>query len=154
GSQSDQMVREGLMLARMRHENVVSVYGADLIDGVAGIWMELVHGETLDRIIRKTGPLSPKEAASVGADVARALGAVHASGLLHCDIKAQNVVRETSGRVVLMDMGARRLVPELRDMDQQLADVAGTPRYMAPELFAAGATPTKETDIYSLGILL
>jgi SagB-type dehydrogenase family enzyme len=104
--------------------------------------------------VKKTGPLSAREAASVAADVARALGAVHASGLLHCDIKAQNVVRETSGRVVLMDMGASRLVPELRDMDQPLADVAGTPRYMAPELFATGATPTKESDIYSLGILI
>jgi SagB-type dehydrogenase family enzyme len=153
-SNPDSVIQEGRMLARVRHENVVSVYGADVIDGVAGIWMELVHGETLDRIVRKTGPLGAREAASVGADVARALGAVHASGLLHCDIKAQNVVRETSGRVVLMDMGASRLVPELRDMDQQLTDVAGTPRYMAPELFAAGATPTKESDIYSLGILL
>jgi SagB-type dehydrogenase family enzyme len=153
-SNPDSVMQEGRMLARVRHENVVSVYGADVIDGVAGIWMELVHGETLDRIVKKTGPLSAREAASVGADVARALGAVHASGLLHCDIKAQNVVRETSGRVVLMDMGASRLVPELRDMDQQLTDVAGTPRYMAPELFAAGATPTKESDIYSLGILI
>ena len=153
-SNPDSFMQEGRMLARVRHENVVSVYGADLIDGVAGIWMELVHGETLDRIIRKTGPLSAKEAASVGADVARALAAVHAAGLLHCDIKAQNVVRESSGRVVLMDMGASRLVPELRDLDQQLTDVAGTPRYMAPELFSVGATPTKATDVYSLGILI
>ena len=153
-SNPDSVMQEGRMLARVRHEHVVSVYGADVIDGVAGIWMELVHGETLDRIVKKTGALSAREAASVGADVARALGAVHASGLLHCDIKAQNVVRETSGRVVLMDMGASRLVPELRDMDQQLTDVAGTPRYMAPELFIAGATPTKESDIYSLGVLI
>lgn len=150
----DTVIQEGRMLARVRHENVVTVYGADVIDGVAGIWMELVHGETLDRIIRKSGALPAKEAASVGADIAMALGAVHAAGLLHCDVKAQNVVRETSGRVVLMDLGASRLVPELRDMDQQISDVAGTPRYMAPELFASGAMPTKESDIYSLGILI
>jgi len=150
----DSVMQEGRMLARVRHENVVTVYGADVIDGVAGIWMELVHGETLDRIVRKNGALPPREAASVGADVALALAAVHAAGLLHCDVKAQNVVRETSGRVVLMDLGASRLVPELRDMDQQISDVAGTPRYMAPELFATGATPTKESDIYSLGILI
>lgn len=150
----DTVMQEGRMLARVRHENVVTVYGADVIDGVAGIWMELVHGETLDRIIRKSGALPPKEAASVGADVALALSAVHAAGLLHCDVKAQNVVRETSGRVVLMDLGAGRLVPELRDMDQQISDVAGTPRYMAPELFVPGAMPTKESDIYSLGILI
>lgn len=150
----DTVIQEGRMLARVRHENVVTVYGADVIDAVAGIWMELVHGETLDRIIRKNGALPPREAASIGADVALALGAVHAAGLLHCDVKAQNVVRETSGRVVLMDLGASRLVPELRDMDQTISDVAGTPRYMAPELFVTGATPTKESDIYSLGILI
>ena len=150
----DSVIQEGRMLARVRHENVVAVYGADVIDGVAGIWMELVHGERLDRIIRNSGPMPPREAAAIGADVARALGAVHASGLLHCDVKAQNVVRETSGRVVLMDFGAGRLVPELRDMDQPIADVAGTPRYMPPELFVSGAAATTTADIYSLGVLV
>ena len=81
--------------------------------------------------------MSAREAAAVGVDVAQALAAVHAAGLLHCDVKAQNVVRESGGRVVLMDLGAGRLAPEARDGDQ-LSDVAGTPRYMAPELFAAG----------------
>lgn len=152
-SNPDSVMQEGRMLARVRHENVVSVYGADVIDGVAGIWMELVHGQTLDHIVKKSGPFNAREAAAIGADVARALGAVHAAGLLHCDVKAQNVVRENTGRVVLMDLGAGRLVPELRDTDQ-LSDVAGTPRYMAPELFAAGATATKASDIYSLGVLI
>lgn len=152
-SDPDQVMQEGRMLARVRHENVVSVYGADVIDGVAGIWMELIHGETLDSIVKKSGPLPAREAAAVGADIARALGAVHAAGLLHCDVKAQNVVRENSGRVVLMDLGAGRLVPEARD-DDRLSDVAGTPRYMAPELFTAGATATKTSDIYSLGVLM
>jgi serine/threonine-protein kinase len=149
----DSVMQEGRMLARVRHENVVTVYGADVIDGVAGIWMELIHGQTLDAIVKKTGPLAPQEAALVGADVARALGAVHAAGLLHCDVKAQNVVRENGGRVVLMDLGAGRLAPEARDSDQ-LSDVAGTPRYMAPELFVAGADATRATDIYSLGVLI
>ena len=152
-SNPDSVMQEGRMLARVRHENVVAIYGADLIDGVAGIWMELVHGQTLDQIVKKSGPFKAREAAAIGADVARALGAVHAAGLLHCDVKAQNVVRESTGRVVLMDLGAGRLVPELRD-DDSLSDVAGTPRYMAPELFAAGAMATKASDIYSLGVLI
>lgn len=149
----DAVMQEGRMLARVRHENVVTVYGADVIDGVAGIWMEMVHGETLDQIVRKQGPMPARDAAAAGADIARALGAIHGAGLLHCDVKAQNVVRETGGRVVLMDLGAGRLVPEARDTDH-LSDVAGTPRYMAPELFVAGAMPTKATDVYSLGVLL
>jgi serine/threonine protein kinase len=97
--------------------------------------------------------LSAREAAAVGIDIARALSAVHAAGLLHCDVKAQNVVRESGGRVVLMDFGAGRLAPEMRDEDQ-IFDVAGTPRYMAPELFAPGASATRQSDIYSLGVLV
>jgi serine/threonine-protein kinase len=149
----DAVMQEGRMLARMRHENVVTVYGADVLDGVAGIWMELVHGRTVDNVIKGEGPMSAREAAAVGVDIARALTAVHTAGLLHCDVKAQNVVRESGGRVVLMDFGAGRLVPEARDSDD-LSDVAGTPRYMAPELFEAGATATRASDIYSFGVLL
>jgi serine/threonine protein kinase len=152
-SDPEQVMQEGRMLARVRHENVVTVYGADVIDGVAGIWMELVHGKTLDSIVKAAGPLPAREAAAIGADVARALSAVHAAALVHCDVKAQNVVRENSGRVVLMDLGAGRLAPEARDTDQ-LSDVAGTPRYMAPELFTAGSSATKAVDIYSLGVLV
>lgn len=149
----DAVIQEGRMLARMRHENVVSVYGADVLDGVAGIWMELVHGRTLDNIVKDSGPLAAREAAAVGADIAEALATVHAAGLLHCDVKAQNVVRENGGRVVLMDLGAGRLAPEMHDGDQ-VSDVAGTPRYMAPELFQAGAVATRAGDIYSFGVLL
>ena len=152
-SDPDSVMQEGRMLARVRHEHVVTVYGADVVDGVAGLWMELVHGETLEHLVKARGPMSAIEAATLGADVAAALGAVHAAGLLHCDIKAQNVVQESGGRVVLMDLGAGRVVPEAQDSDQ-LSDVAGTPRYMAPELFHAGATSTKSTDIYSFGVML
>jgi TolB-like protein/Tfp pilus assembly protein PilF len=152
-SNPDAVIHEGRMLARVRHENVVVVYGADVLDGVAGIWMELVHGRTLDNLVKGQGPMPGREAAKVGADIARALAAVHAAGLLHCDVKAQNVVYESGGRVVLMDLSAGRLVPEARDTDD-LSDVAGTPRYMAPELFEVGATATRATDIYSFGVLL
>ena len=124
-SDPGKVMQEGRMLARIRHENVVSVYGADVVDGVAGIWMELVHGKTLDSIIKASGPLPAREAAAVGADVARALGAVHAAGLLHCDVKAQNVVRESGGRVVLMDFGAGRLVPEALDDGEPIGGRGG-----------------------------
>jgi TolB-like protein/Tfp pilus assembly protein PilF len=103
--------------------------------------------------VRKQGPMSPRDAAVIGVDIAKAIGAVHAAGLLHCDIKAQNVVRETTGRVVLMDFGAGRLAPEAHDGDQ-LSDVAGTPRYMAPELFHSYSKATRGTDLYSFGVLL
>jgi serine/threonine-protein kinase len=145
------VMREGRMLARVRHENVVSVYGADVMGGVAGLWMEFVHGQTIDQIVRAHGPLSAREAANVGLHVARALGAIHAAHLLHCDVKAQNVVREATGRVVLMDLGAGRPLPE---DEESGAEVTGTPLYMAPELFQAGAMATSATDVYALGVLL
>ena len=147
------VMQEGRMLARMRHENVVTIYGADVSDGVAGIWMELVHGRTLDSLIKTEGPMAAREAAAVGLDVARALGAVHAAGIIHCDVKAQNVVRESTGRVVLMDLGAGRVAADYHDSDT-VSDVAGTPRYMAPELFKSGSKATKLTDIYSFGVLM
>lgn len=152
-SDPEAVMQEGRMLARIRHENVVTVHGADVVDGIAGIWMEFVHGQTLDQIVKERGPMGPMEAAAIGVDVARALAAIHGAQLLHCDVKAQNVVREASGRVVLMDMGAGRVMPAARD-DDQLSDVAGTPRYMAPELFVTGATTTAATDVYSVGVLL
>ena len=152
-SDPEAVMQEGRMLARVRHENVVTVYGADVVDGVAGLWMELIHGETLEHHVKTRGAMTAVEAATLSADVAEALGAVHSAGLLHCDIKAQNVVKESGGRVVLMDLGAGRVVPEAQDSDQ-LSDVAGTPRYMAPELFHGGATATRSTDVYSFGVML
>ena len=147
------VMQEGRMLARIRHEHVVTVYGADVYDGVAGIWMELVHGHTLDSVIKAEGPMSAREAAAVGVDVARALGAVHAAGVLHCDIKAQNVVRESSGRVVLTDLSAGRVAADYHDSDT-VSDVTGTPLYMAPELFRSGSKATTATDIYSFGVMM
>jgi serine/threonine protein kinase len=147
-------MQEGRMLARVRHENVVTVHGADVIDGVAGIWMELVHGETLDHLVKNGGPMPAHEAAAVSADIARALGAVHAAALLHCDVKAQNVVRETSGRVVLMDLGAGRLAPEARDLDQPSPTSPAHRATWRRSCLPTGAAATKATDIYSLGVLI
>ena len=68
----DAVMQEGRMLARMRHENVVTVYGADVLDGVAGIWMELVHGRTLDNIVKDTGAAAARaRRRRSGADIAR-----------------------------------------------------------------------------------
>ena len=143
---------EGRKLARVRHPNVVTVYGADVLEGIAGIWMEFVEGRRLDELVGDQGPLSAAEAAVIGLQVAAALSAVHAAGLVHRDVKAQNVMREQGGRIVLMDLGASlNAAPETApDPDP---DVIGTPFYMAPELFDQG-TATRETDIYSLGVLL
>lgn len=142
-------IDEARLLARVRHPNVLTVYGAECIDGRIGIWSELVEGQTLDEIVKAHGPLPPDEVASIGIDICRALAAVHDAGFVHRDVKAQNVMREVGGRIVLMDFGTVH--------DTALAAngalPAGTPLYLAPEIFA-GAQPSAATDQYALAVLL
>ncbi len=140
-------IGEGRLLARIRHPNVVTVYGADEIAGIAGIWMEFVHGKTIKALIETQGVFGGHEAALAGSVVCRALAAVHQAGLLHQDIKAQNVMRERGGRLVLMDFGAGVLTG-----DSNMPS-GGTPIYMAPELFA-GAAASAHSDLYAVGVLL
>jgi eukaryotic-like serine/threonine-protein kinase len=143
-------LKEARMLARVRHRNVVKVYGADDRDGRFGLWMELVSGRTLAQALATHGPLGAHEAGHIGVELCHALAAVHGMGLLHRDIKASNVMRENGGRILLMDFGAGRPVPT---SDAKVVDVAGTPLYLAPELFL-GEKPSPASDIYSLGVLL
>ncbi|HJS75646.1 MAG TPA: serine/threonine-protein kinase, partial [Vicinamibacteria bacterium] len=146
-----QLLIEGQNLARLRHENVVSVYGADEHDERIGIWMELVEGRTLSDAVLTQGPYSATEATQIGIELCRALAAVHRKNLVHADIKAQNVKREDGGRIVLMDFSSSRRSDVAQGNPD--SDPAGTPLYMAPELWESGS-PTVESDIYSLGVLL
>ena len=141
---------EARLLARVRHPNVVTIHGADRIDGRIGLWMDLIDGETLERRLEEEGTLSATEAAAVGLDICAALSAVHAAGLLHRDVKTQNVMRERGGRIVLMDFSAGHPLPTDAASPVPLA---GTPLFMAPELFH-GAGPTPGSDVYSLGVVL
>lgn len=148
---SDHLLNEARVLARIRHPNVVSVHGADAVEGLVGIWMEFVAGHTLSDVLARQGPFSAREAAAIGVDVSRALAAVHQAGFVHGDVKARNVMREEGGRTVLMDFGAGRTVGRA---DEGHADrAAGTPVYLAPEVFG-GARQSPSSDIYSLGVLL
>ena len=142
------MLEEGRRLARVQHPNVATIYGADEAQGYVGLWMELVQGQTLEQRLDQTGAFPPGDVARIGADICRAMSAVHEAGLLHRDIKAHNVMLSDGGRVVLMDFGTGR---ELDDLS--LGRVAGTPLYLAPEIFR-GAAATVQTDVYSAGVLL
>jgi serine/threonine protein kinase len=145
-------LREARALARIRHPNVVTVYGVDQHEGRIGIWMEYIRGRTLDALLRDHGPLAAREAALVGLDLCSALSAVHGLGLLHRDIKAKNVMREEGGRIVLMDFG---LSLDLRDRNPGALELemCGTPQYMSPELLR-GEKASVQSDIYALGVLL
>jgi serine/threonine protein kinase/Flp pilus assembly protein TadD len=140
------MLREARALASVRHPNIVPVYGIDRHNGRVGFWTDFVHGKTLSVLVTEQGTFGAREAALIGLDVARALSAVHRAGLLHRDIKAENVMREQGGRILLMDFG-------LSSLEQLQTNIAGTPSYMAPELFQGGQS-TVATDIYAMGVML
>ena len=145
-SEAQALLREARALARVRHPNVVPVYGVATHDRRVGFWSDFVHGKTLSALLAAEGPFGPREAALIGIDLCKAVSAVHGAGLLHRDIKTGNVMREAGGRILLMDFG----LTHAHDAGQHLS---GTPVYMAPELLA-GDSATIATDIYALGILL
>ena len=140
------LLREARALASVQHPNIVHVYGIDRHEGRVGFWTDFVHGKTLAALVRGQGAFGHREAALMGLDVARALSAVHRTGILHRDIKADNVMREEGGRILLMDFG-------LSTLPQRQGSLSGTPNYMAPELFQGGAA-TVASDIYAMGVLL
>jgi eukaryotic-like serine/threonine-protein kinase len=145
------VVDEGHLMARVRHPNVVTIYGAERIDGRVGLWMEYVDGPTLDRELKASGPFPLQAIARVGVELCGALAAVHRAGLVHRDVKAQNVMRDPDGRVLLTDFGAGRDLIELEGAPD--GELAGTPLYLAPEVLN-GQRASPASDIYSLGVLL
>ena len=140
------MLQEARALASVQHPNVVHVYGIDRHDGRVGFWTDFVRGKTLSVLLGDQGPFGYREAALIGLDVTKALSAVHRAGILHRDIKAENVMREEGGRILLMDFG-------LSALPQRATNLAGTPNYMAPELFV-GSPPSAASDVYAVGVLL
>ncbi|MGH9371808.1 MAG: protein kinase domain-containing protein, partial [Vicinamibacterales bacterium] len=148
GTGTTEPLDEARHLARVRHSNVVVVHGADEDEEKTGIWMEYIEGQALADIVRERGPMSSREVAGIGVDLCSALSAIHAAGLLHRDIKAPNVMRETGGRIVLMDFSGADTVT----LGGGKTVFSGTPLYMAPELLE-GAPATVATDVYSLGVL-
>jgi serine/threonine protein kinase len=149
---TEAILREGKHLGKVRHSNVMHVYQAAFIDGRVGIWGELVQGRNLAQLIDANETLSAPEASVIGEVICRALTAVHRAGLLHRDIKAQNVMRESGGRIVLVDFGLGREA-NLPYSTEHGLELAGTPVYLAPELFK-GEPATAQSDLYSVGVLL
>ncbi|HTM01332.1 MAG TPA: serine/threonine-protein kinase [Candidatus Omnitrophota bacterium] len=149
----DRFQGEARKLAQVRHPNVLAVHGVGEHDGRMGIWTDFIRGCSLEEYIRREGALEAGEAARIGMDLCRALAAVHARGLVHCDVKASNVMREQGGRILLMDFGC---VAELRSaagMEACVEEASGTPVAMAPERLR-GAPATARGDVYGLGVLL
>jgi hypothetical protein len=138
-------LKEARLLARVRPTNVVTVHGADIVDGRVGIWMQLIEGRDALDAPAGHGPFGAARAALIGVDLCRALAAVHAArSLIHGDVKTRNVMREAGGQIVLMDFGTGRDLSALRLHGARDA-AAGTPLYLAPEVFD-GQPQSKVTD--------
>ena len=138
---------EARRAAAVVHPNVVTVFDEGRDGADAFMVMELVPGKTLREIVAERGPLPPHEVARLIRQVAGALDAAHAAGVVHCDVKPANVIVDPEGVAKLTDFGIARAA---RDRDEQ--ELLGTARYIAPERVEGGPV-TARTDVYGLGLV-
>lgn len=143
--------REAQAAANLNHANIVTVYdvGHDL--GRYYIVMEYVDGQDLKQIIRAEAPLPIQRAVDITVQICAALGVAHRAGIVHCDVKPQNVLVTEDGRVKVTDFGIARAVSQA---SSHITDtVWGTPHYISPEQ-AAGQSPTPASDVYAVGVVM
>src|ERR671922_1510635 len=144
--------REARIAAALQHPNIVTVYDAGEADGVLYLAMQYIEGSDLSTVLRSQGRLRPYRALDVCRQVAAALDAAHAQGLIHRDVKPANVLIE--GRTAfLTDFGLTKRVEGTQTQLTQAGDVVGTIHYVAPEQIEGGRVDAR-TDIYSLGCLV
>lgn len=148
--------REAKAAARLDHTNITTVYDAAVTEDVCCLVMQLVDGTTLDNVVdgADDGRLPVPAAVSVAAQLCSGLSAAHAAGLVHRDLKPQNVMVRTSGLVKILDFG---LVKVLSDTDPQLTmtgETLGNIAYASPELLAGEKPLDGRSDLYAVGCLL
>uniref|UniRef100_UPI0015861534 serine/threonine-protein kinase n=1 Tax=Streptomyces sp. TRM64462 TaxID=2741726 RepID=UPI0015861534 len=143
--------REAWAAARIAHRNAVTVHDVATDEGRPWIVTELVRGLTLADVLYAEGPLPPRRAAHIGAEVLAALCAAHEAGVLHRDVKPGNVLLGNDGRVVLTDFGIAS--PPEAPLPAASGELVGSPEYLAPER-ALGRAAGPASDLWSLGVLL
>jgi len=144
-------MREGRIAARLAHPNAITVYDVAEQDGDPWLVMEYLPSKSLATVLSERGTLSPQEAARIGAQIASALVAAHAAGIVHRDIKPANVLLGDDGTVKITDFGISRATGDVTVTATGM--LAGTPAYLAPEV-AKGQDPTPAADVFSLGSTL
>jgi len=149
----ERFTREARIAAALQHPNIVTVYDAGEVDGLLYLAMQYIEGQDLAAILSAEGRLRPYRAVDVGRQVASALDAAHAMGLIHRDVKPANVLIE--GRTAfLTDFGlTKRLEGGTRAQLTRAGDVVGTIHYVAPEQIE-GTQVSARSDVYSLACLL
>jgi serine/threonine protein kinase/alpha-tubulin suppressor-like RCC1 family protein len=148
----ERLEREARTVAKLQHPNIVTVFAVKrLTDGGLALVMQFVPGKTLKQAVQDEGPFEPERAERVIKDIASALAFAHANGVVHRDVKPENVFLDaTTGRALLSDFGIAHSADESRLTMTGAA--IGTPAYMAPEQID-GAPANARSDLYSLGLL-
>ncbi len=146
----DRFKQELLLAHQVTHRNVIRIYDLSEADGMKFITMEYVEGENLLSLIREKKKFSPEEAVEIMQQVCRALEAAHTVGVIHRDLKPQNIMRDKTGRILVMDFGLARTLEG--DGMTQTGALVGTMEYMSPEQ-ALGKTLDQRSDIFALGLI-
>lgn len=146
---SKAFIEEAQRLAKVRHPNVLAIHGANIHDGRAGFWADLIKGQSLDCSFENQ-VLGFDELLKITQQVTQGLNAIHHAGLIHGDIKPANVIQDERGDFLIMDFGAGMAFEELTSLPGY---IHGTPALMAPELFKEQHEGTA-TDVYALGATL
>jgi serine/threonine-protein kinase len=145
-------IHEARSAARLTHPGVVQVFDQGEDDGIVFLAMEYVPGRTLRDLMRERGPLTPREALDLLEPVLDALGAAHRAGIVHRDVKPENVLLADDGRVKVADFGLARAV-STATAGSSTGVLRGTVAYLAPEQVERGAANAR-SDVYASGILL
>ena len=143
--------REARAAAQLSHPGIVTVIDRGEAEGRQFIVFEYVDGETLKEIVQRTGPMPPRRVLELGLEVGRAIAFAHQQGLVHRDVKPQNVLISSDGRAKVTDFGIARTVDAVGVTET--GTVLGTSHYVAPEQ-ARGERVDAQTDVYSFGVVL
>lgn len=145
------LAREARTVAQLEHPNIVSLHAIKRLKNGLALVMQLVPGETLKGLLSK-GPLSVERADAILRDVARALAYAHRCGVIHRDVKPENIFLDSiTGRALLSDFGVARSITDSTELTAT-GTAIGTPSYMSPEQIDGGSLDGR-TDLYALGIV-